>query len=280
MSVAATTFRGLGALELRHPSGARATVLLDGAHVVSFVPAAGDEVLFLSRDAKFATGTTVRGGIPVIFPQFADRGPLPKHGFARTTRWQPVAEPAPDDSARAILRLDADAATRALWPASFRAELVVELLERALDVTLTVWNRGDAPFTFTAALHTYFAVSDVRAATLRGLAGTRYESRATGEPEGVETRDPVAVAGEVDRVYLGAPPQLVLHDGARTIAIAQRGFVDAVLWNPGPEKARALPDLADDEWTRMLCIEAATIEHPVTLAPRAAWTGAQTLVAI
>ncbi len=34
----------------------------------------------------------VRGGIPVCFPQFADLGPLPAHGFARNRRWTLATE--------------------------------------------------------------------------------------------------------------------------------------------------------------------------------------------
>jgi glucose-6-phosphate 1-epimerase len=30
----------------------------------------------------------VRGGVSVLFPQFASHGPLPKHGFARNMLWQ------------------------------------------------------------------------------------------------------------------------------------------------------------------------------------------------
>ena len=68
--------------------------------------------------------------------------------------------------------------------------------------------------------------------------------------------------------------------GARKTTLAQRGFPDTVLWNPGPARARALPDLAGDEWTRMLCVEAALVGAPAHLAPGDAWTGAQTLTAV
>ena len=258
-------------------------MLLHGAHLVSWRPAPDDERLFLSREARLAPGSAVRGGVPVIFPQFADRGPLPKHGFARTRPWRQVIErESAPDTARAILRLDADEETRAVWPFRFRAELTIELLAYTVDITLMVWNRDREPFAFTAALHTYLAVADVRRAGLRGLRGARYESRVAGEAPGTEEQDIIEIAGEADRVYLQAPWQLVLDDAAarRTTILAQRGFPDTVLWNPGPQKARALPDLADDEWTRMLCIEAAVVGTPVQLAPGDAWSGGQTLTAV
>ena len=66
----------------------RPTVYLHGAHVTSWKPARDhDERLFLSERSEFRAGTAIRGGIPVIFPQFAAEGPLPRHGFARTSEW-------------------------------------------------------------------------------------------------------------------------------------------------------------------------------------------------
>jgi glucose-6-phosphate 1-epimerase len=55
------------------------------------------------------------------------------------------------------------------------------------------------------------------------------------------------------------------------------GFEDVVVWNPWSERAAALPDLPDDDWRRMLCIEAARIGRPIRLAPGAHWQGSQTL---
>ena len=77
-------------IQLSHASGGTAEVYPYGAHVTSWVPAGGTEALFLSRAAKFEPGSAIRGGVPVIFPQFAELGPLPKHGFARTQTWERV----------------------------------------------------------------------------------------------------------------------------------------------------------------------------------------------
>ena len=74
---------------LTHRSGARAEAYLHGAHVTSWRNAAGDELLFLSRESDFTAGRPIRGGIPVIFPQFGS-GALVQHGFARSSEWQLV----------------------------------------------------------------------------------------------------------------------------------------------------------------------------------------------
>ena len=51
---------------------------------------AGD-LLYVSPVSVAGT-QAVRVGKPVLFPQFADRGPLKKHGFARDLPWQLVEQ--------------------------------------------------------------------------------------------------------------------------------------------------------------------------------------------
>ena len=50
--------------------------------------------------------------------------------------------------------------------------------------------------------------------------------------------------------------------------MSQAGFTDVVVWNPGPERAAALPDLELGGYRHMLCIEAEAIGQPITLGPR------------
>jgi glucose-6-phosphate 1-epimerase len=69
-------FNDTPCIRLRN-NGATALVALHGAHVLSWIPADGRERLFLSERAKCGGGAAVRGGVPVIFPQFAERGPRP-----------------------------------------------------------------------------------------------------------------------------------------------------------------------------------------------------------
>src|SRR5579862_9781304 len=78
----------LSKVHLRSADGATAEIHRHGAHVTSWRPAPGtDERLFLSATSEFRDGAPIRGGIPVIFPQFATEGSLPRHGFARTSQW-------------------------------------------------------------------------------------------------------------------------------------------------------------------------------------------------
>ena len=77
---------------MSHPSGASCEIVLTGAHVTSWKTADGVERLFMSSASQFGAGAAIRGGIPVCFPQFSGRGPLPKHGFVRTSDAWEIAE--------------------------------------------------------------------------------------------------------------------------------------------------------------------------------------------
>ncbi|MBA4285240.1 MAG: D-hexose-6-phosphate mutarotase [Xanthomonadaceae bacterium] len=260
--------------------GARMTVHRHGAHVSAWTPADGRERLYLSGRSDYRPTAAIRGGIPVIFPQFAALGPLPKHGFARTANWS-LIDAAADDGGRFVARfaLGDDATTRAIWPQAFAAELRVLFGGARLAVSLTVTNTGVDAFAFTAALHTYLAVEAIEAVRLQGLKGLHYRDTANGGVAAVETADRLAIVGEVDRNYFDAPQALLLHEPQGTLRIEQSGFCDTVVWNPGPAKAAALADLDPGGYQRFLCVEAAVIGRPVRLQPGERWVGSQTLIA-
>ena len=269
-----TTVLGQPAMWLRAPDGAEATVLLHGGQLVSWIPAGDQERLYLSPLAMAGGSNAVRGGIPVCFPQFAKRGPLPQHGFVRNRAWSWAEGDQRGDVMIGVLKLSDDAATRAIWPHAFEAELSFSLSGLQLDVELAVINTGDTPFDFTAALHTYLKVDDVRRARLGGLYGVKYVDSLTGA-EQLQEMDPFSFAGEIDRIYLDAKGPLNLATAMGRMTISRDGFDDVVVWNPGPAKAAAMADLPDDGWLQMLCVEAATIGRPVTLSPGQDWVARQ-----
>jgi glucose-6-phosphate 1-epimerase len=244
--------------------------------VVSWRPAGRGERLFLSRGSPFERGKPIRGGIPIAFPQFAELGPLVKHGFARTLEWQFIGASETDAGSTAAFALESSPQTLAAWPGAFRLELLASLGPARLEVELRVANTGAGPFAFAGALHTYLAVADAMTARLEGLAGTRYRDRESRDVQ-VEARAVVTAGDPIDRVYFGAPPRLRLADGRDVVSIAQRGFADTVVWNPGRELAAAMADMEPEGYRRMLCVEAAAVEPAVTLPPGAAWSGAQSL---
>ncbi|UXH78822.1 D-hexose-6-phosphate mutarotase [Roseateles amylovorans] len=274
--ISITRHQGLEALELVAPDGARATLLLHGAHLVSWIPAGADEQLYLSPKSAFATGQAIRGGVPVIFPQFATRGPLQRHGFARGKPWQLVTAESGKDDALAVLRLSDDGATRMVWPHAFEAEISVRIAGRALEIELACENRGEAPLSFTAALHTYLRLTRIMSASLQGLSGLAYWDSAR-ERAGTQQEDLLRLDGEMDRIYQDLKHDLTLRDDDRRVRIRQQGFADAVVWNPGEEKGDALADMPTGGWKQMLCVEAAQVLRPIELAPGESWAGMQSL---
>src|SRR5688572_7125484 len=92
MDLTCTPFQrdGSACLRLNAADGAVAEISLHGAHVLSWQPSPGRERLYMSPRASFAEGAAIRGGIPVIFPQFGGRGSMLKHGFARLLDWRYV----------------------------------------------------------------------------------------------------------------------------------------------------------------------------------------------
>jgi glucose-6-phosphate 1-epimerase len=90
----------------------------------------------------------------------------------------------------------------------------------------------------------------------------------------------VRTTGELDRVYVDAPPRLVLHEPHRNLEIVTTGFPDVVVWNPGAEKAAAMRDMEPGGAEHMLCVEAAAVQRRVALDVGRHWQGSQTLVAL
>lgn len=272
-------FQGLPAIHLRSGDGAEATVLLHGAHIVSWKPAGGEERLYLSEKAVYAEGKAVRGGVPVIFPQFSKRGPLPGHGFARDRAWQKVEARSGDDYAMAVLRLTDDDATRAMWPHAFIAELTISITAERLDIEFEVENSGDAPLSFTAALHTYLRLRELEESSLEGLHGQRYHNSLDGK-DYTETGTALVVDDLIDRIYHDTNHPLLLRDSGRSLGIHSENMPDTVVWNPWETKCAQLPDMPADGFRRMICVEAAVIEKPVELPAGESWWGRQTLIAI
>jgi len=270
-------------ITLQTPDGARATLLLHGGQLVSWVPAGGPEQIYLSPSSRYGAGASVRGGVPVIFPQFGEQGDGPRHGIARTRGWELVQQETGPKDALAVLRLQDDADTLRAWPQAFALELTVRIAGRTLEMELAVENCGEARFSFQAALHSYWAVEDAARVVIEGLQDRRYLDSLRGE-EGVQHshRLELLQGQAIDRIVYGpaAPLRLIElgETGSRRLLIESEGFDDAVVWNPGPE--HGLADLPGEDWRRFVCLELAQIEHRPVLDPGEEWVARQTLTAL
>lgn len=275
----------LGALECWRITTAQAELVIarQGAQILRYQRKGAAPLLWLSEEALFKQGKSVRGGVPVCWPWFGDlrRNPEtvqamyggetpPAHGLVRGRDWQLLGVEERGDTVH--LEFDLPEAQGSLpdWPHSVELRLKVTLGD-TLQVTLSNRNLGPQPVTLSQALHTYFAVGDVRQVQVHGVEGLAYiETLADWE----QRTQPGALtfAGETDRIYLDPPERLSIVDPRhdRRITLHTQGSRSAVIWNPWTERAKALPDMGDEAWQGMLCIETANAWHDVlTLAPGA-----------
>ena len=263
--------------------GGEAHVMLHGAHVAHWQPAGQEPALFMSGASWFENGRPIRGGVPVCWPWFGRTHPdtdAPGHGLARLREWE-VENVAVDDTGRIALTLllHAHASMAPLWPHAFELRHTTTLGD-TLTVALETRSTADAPFTISEALHTYFAVADVRRVSVAGLQRAEYLDETIGFARTRQEEERITFAAETDRAYVDTDATCVLTDPAlgRTITIEKTGSQSTVVWNPWVDKARAMPDFGDDEWPRMVCIETANaFDNAVTIDPGAAHTMAATL---
>ncbi len=277
-SIELIDFHGIEAFRLRVGEGS-ATISRLGGQVLSWITSDGRERLYLSPQAVFDGSRPIRGGIPVCFPQFAGQGDLPKHGLLRTRPWQKDHQNTGDDFSLICLCVDSDASTTELWPHAWRAELTVMLEKDRLDIELAVINKGEQPFSFTGALHTYLRVTQVEDVALEGLEGLAYQDSADGGRLKRENSREVLIEAETDRIYLNAVRPVQLHAGNLSLAIEADGFPDVVVWNPWETLCSSFSDLPADGWRHMLCVEAAVAGKMAEVAPGEEWYGRQTLLA-
>lgn len=263
--------------ELQCPDGAVVVIADHGAHVLSWRPAGKTDAMYLSADSGFGAGSAIRGGVPVIFPQFGEMGTGKRHGFARVCDWRRSFAGIVKGRAVARYALSECDIDPAYWPHRFALDYEVAVQANQLQLSLSVTNTDTHDWSFNAALHTYLHVGDVAQIGLSGLQGLRYVDKVSGAQDQLQQEASLRIVGEVDRVYGGVHAPLTLHDGAGSVTIRQSGFVDAVVWNPGTEKAAMIGDLTPGASTSFVCVEAASVLVPITLAPGASWRGSQFL---
>jgi glucose-6-phosphate 1-epimerase len=255
-------------------SACTAELYLQGAHVCRWQPRShAHPVLWMSGASRFEPGSPIRGGVPICFPWFGPKAgdpAAPAHGVARLNPWSlDRAEVGADGTAIVTLSLASGARTRDVAPGEFALTFVVRFGD-SLSMALTVDNTGDGPLRFEEALHSYFAVSDVRQVRIDGLAGATFIDKTDALARKPQAEAPIAIGAETDRVYLDTSSDVTVTDPgfARRITVSKTGSLATVVWNPWIAKSRAMPDFGDDEWPGMICIETANAaDHAITLPP-------------
>lgn len=266
---------------------AEVVVAEQGAQVLSYRQGDAPPIIWLSEEAAFERGQAVRGGVPVCWPWFGDLArnpqpiqdayqgsqPAPAHGLVRNIDWLLTDSRCEATSATLEFVCQTDGGLPG-WPHAVELSLQIRLDEQSLHLSLTSHNRSQAAVALSQALHSYFAISDIRQVTVEGLNGCPYIETLDAWQQRQQQGD-LAFDGETDRIYLNLPPTLCLRDPglSRRIILQARGSRSAVLWNPWIAKAQRLSQFADDAWQRMVCIETANVlEDMVRLDPGASHT--------
>jgi glucose-6-phosphate 1-epimerase len=245
-----------------------AEIYLHGAHITGFQKNGEPPLLFMSDESLFAPDKAIRGGVPICFPWFGSREGLPAHGFARVTAWELVKTVAlPDGSVRVGLRLPQNAG----GANAFRGhvEFIVTVGD-TLAMELQVTNPSAEPLSFEECLHAYFSVGDINDVSITGLKGVYYLDKTDGTARKLETGDAIRIVSETDRVYLDSTSAVEIHDAKlrRIIRVKKASSASTVVWNPWTGKAKAMADFGDDEFHRMVCVEAGNVgQNQIALAP-------------
>ncbi|CAN8325956.1 unnamed protein product [Cochlearia groenlandica] len=270
---------GLDKIIVRDRRGSSFEVYLYGGQVTSWKSKEGEELLVMSSKAIFNPPTPIRGGIPVIFPQYSNTGPLPSHGFVRNRFWKidnhppPLPSSNPSSNAFVDLILRSSEEDLKIWPHKFEYRLRVALGHKG-DLTLTprVKNSDVKPFNFTFAFHPYFSVSDISEIQVEGLRNLDYLDQQKNRTRFTDHCKAITFNSQLDRLYLSAPNKIRIVDRKRkkTIVVHKEGQADAIVWNPWDKK---VSDLGVEDYKRFVAVESAAVEKPILLKPGQEWKG-------
>lgn len=252
-------------------SSPRLTWQSTGAQVLT-AEVGGWPLLYCSPLHDPSTGRPARGGVPVLFPQFADRGPLKKHGWARDVDWSVVEQVITPHNHRLRWQVQLDHNTHPGWPHKANLVLSAEATPDSLELELRITNIGAGAFSWTGGLHPYWAVDDIRACTIAGLQGAPVQNRFNPE-QGQEAGERLHFTDEAFEVLYDTPAPLTLALGQRTLQLSMTGFDQWMVWNPGAMDARSMADLPDGGWRRFLCIEPVRVVRPGLLESGESFAG-------
>lgn len=243
---------------------ASAKISLFGAQVLQFqLHHDQRERLWLSPDTRLDCSEAIRGGAPLCWPWFANLFPdaeknarLPSHGFLRTQLWQLTQ--ANETETGTTLCFSCPKTTGSGF--NYHANVVLEVFVGAtLRITLKVENTDSLPFTFTGAIHTYFAVHNIHQVKIQGITG-QYQDK-TKEMNSFQTPEDYRIQQETDRIHQTTGKSVVISqtDIEAHTHIEQFGHDSIVVWNPW-EQAKNIANIPDNGYAEFVCVECAVTE--------------------
>jgi D-hexose-6-phosphate mutarotase len=260
-----------------------AEISLYGAHVTSYIPKNGKEVLWVSSKSFFEKGIPIRGGIPVCFPWFGPHttdNSKPMHGFARIMNWNVLSVKSDETNGSVIeLGLSANEETKKIWDYDFEARIIVKA-GKTLELSLQAINYGDKSFEISEALHTYFNISDASNVQVEGLENSTYLDGLENNLPKVQTEKLIKITKEENRRFINTTNDCLIFDSGfkRTIRVKKSGSNTTVVWNPWIETSKKMADMSEDGYKTMVCVEAANAyDNTFILNPGASHTISTTI---
>ena len=233
---------------------ASCVVETEGARILSFRPADGEEVVWNADPIQTSAPKWAHGGIPVCWPWFGVNGKVDIHGTAWKSPFAVVSNVRENGRARLVLARDEEKA---------RIELTVSLYD-ALKLELKTTNTSGEPFRFSAAFHPYFRVGDVARCSVGGV-NEPFEASALAAP--------ISLANPIDDVFpanRGSCSVYRLSDPVldRTLYVFAENSTHVNVWNPGAPKDTP-GFIPGDSWKGFACVEPVlgSVEEPVALKP-------------
>jgi galactose mutarotase-like enzyme len=209
---------GFESLRLSHGETSLTVAPWRGAIATHF-RVGGEELFYLDETTLHDESKSVRGGNPLLWPfagsleggRLAVAGTeIPQHGFARNRAWKVEEE----RGNRAILSLEDDTDSRAIFPWKYRLVQSFELGPGRVRIALESHNRGETPMPVAPGWHPYFACSleeklKVRT-TLAGFPHERFAAEEGAFDFGVESEGVTAFDFQVGnkRFRLSVSPNM------------------------------------------------------------------------
>lgn len=245
---------GFEYIEVQNES-AKAKIALQGAHIFEY-KSKGDELLWLSDISDFEIGKAIRGGVPICWPSFGMNNPnLAQHGFARTAMFELLSSIEIDaKSTQLTFGLTHTKQSLDVWNFKYELEFKV-LISETLVMELKTINKDTREFRLSQALHSYFKVSNILDARVKGLenkpcfnALEDSNSRQNGE---------ITFDAEFDSVFQEVSNELLLEDKSSVVSIQNEGSSSVVVWNPWIEKCSRMSAMSSEAYKEFVCVESA-----------------------
>lgn len=238
-----------------------------GAQIIE-VKINNHDLLYVSPLCDLNKKKSIRGGIPIIFPQFGENGYYKKHGFARDIDWKLINET--KDSTNYIVEYECDISknTHELWTNNTKLNLIAASSNNMLEIKFIVKNQGKDPICFTGGLHPYFKITSRSQIRIEGLESSLYID---SYPELQEVFH-INSNTLIERLYL-CNKNIIFYNGSLNMKLQMNGFDNWMIWNPGIEYAKLIDDLPSEDWDKFICIEPVIKDNPIQLLPNDEFIG-------